>query len=110
MRRESWRSVPMMCRPPAATTTSCSSSVTAFASARAASYVALSTSAGLRPRLCRRSEARPAGLPPSWMSVPRPAMFVAIVTAPVRPAWATIPDSFSWNLALRVSCGDRRGA
>ena len=36
--------------------------------------------------------------------MPRPAMFVAIVTAPVRPAWATIPDSFSWNLALRTSC------
>ena len=31
-----------------------------------------------------------AGLPPSRMSVPRPAMFVAIVTAPLRPAWATI--------------------
>ena len=36
--------------------------------------------------------------------MPRPAMLVAIVTAPVRPAWATIPDSFSWNLALRTSC------
>ena len=50
------------------------------------------------------SEARPAGCRRAWMSVPRPAMFVAIVTAPVRPAWATIPDSFSWNLALRTSC------
>ncbi len=29
-------------------------------------------------------------LPPSWMSVPRPAMLVAMVTAPGRPAWATI--------------------
>ena len=36
--------------------------------------------------------------------MPRPAMFVAIVTAPVRPAWATMPDSFSWNFAFRVSC------
>ena len=36
--------------------------------------------------------------------MPRPAMLVAIVTAPVRPACATIPDSFSWNLALRTSC------
>jgi hypothetical protein len=34
MRRESWRSVPMMCRPPAATTLSWSSSVIALASAR----------------------------------------------------------------------------
>ena len=31
---------------------------------------------------------------------------MAIVTAPVRPAWATMPASFSWNLALRVSCVD----
>ena len=30
------------------------------------------------------------GLPPSTMSVPRPAMLVAMVTAPLRPAWATI--------------------
>ena len=35
------------------------------------------------------------GLPPSRMSVPRPAMFVAIVTAPCRPAWATISASCS---------------
>ena len=27
------------------------------------------------------------------MSVPRPAMFVAIVTEPLRPAWATIGAS-----------------
>ena len=31
---------------------------------------------------------------PSLMSVPRPAMFVAIVTAPARPAFATISASF----------------
>ena len=36
--------------------------------------------------------------------MPRPAMLVAIVTAPDRPAWATMPASFSWNLALRTSC------
>jgi hypothetical protein len=29
------------------------------------------------------------GLPPSRMSVPRPAMLVAIVTVPLRPACAT---------------------
>ena len=46
----------------------------------------------------------PAGSPPSLMSVPRPAMLVAIVTAPDRPACATTPASFSWNLALSVSC------
>ena len=36
--------------------------------------------------------------------MPRPAMFVAIVTAPERPAWATISASFSWNLAFRTLC------
>ena len=36
------------------------------------------------------------GLPPSWMSVPRPAMLVAIVTRPGRPACATISASCSW--------------
>mmetsp|Transcript_27169 Transcript_27169/g.45447 ORF Transcript_27169/g.45447 Transcript_27169/m.45447 type:complete len:316 (+) Transcript_27169:1063-2010(+) len=30
------------------------------------------------------------GLPPSKMSVPRPAMFVEMVTAPLRPLWLTI--------------------
>ena len=39
--------------------------------------------------------ARYSALPPSMMSVPRPAMFVAIVTAPNLPAWATISASFS---------------
>jgi hypothetical protein len=33
---------------------------------------------------------RMSALPPSWMSVPRPAMLVAMVTAPGTPAWATI--------------------
>ena len=61
-------------------------------------------SAGLMPRLWSASDASPAGLPPSRMSVPRPAMFVAIVTAPLRPAWATMLASRSWNLALRTSC------
>ena len=31
----------------------------------------------------------------SMISVPRPAMFVAMVTAPSLPAWATISASFS---------------
>ncbi len=34
-------------------------------------------------------------LPPSRMSVPRPAMLVAMVTMPRRPAWATISASRS---------------
>ena len=32
--------------------------------------------------------------------MPRPAMLVAMVTAFIRPAWATISASFSWYLAL----------
>ena len=42
--------------------------------------------------------------PPRMMSVPRPAMLVAIVTIPLRPACATISDSLSWCLALRTWC------
>ena len=45
------------------------------------------------------------GLPPRMMSVPRPAMLVAIVTAPRRPAWATISASRSWYLAFKTWCG-----
>src|ERR1035441_9718874 len=44
------------------------------------------------------------GLPPSRMSVPRPAMLVEIVIAPLRPAWATISASFSWYLAFSTTC------
>ena len=38
------------------------------------------------------------------MSVPRPAMLVAIVTAPNRPACATISASRSWYFAFRTTC------
>merc|ERR1719311_1364443 len=43
--------------------------------------------------------------PPSLISVPRPAMFVATVTAPNRPAWATTaPSLFATSgLALKTS-------
>ena len=44
-------------------------------------------------------------LPPSMMSVPRPAMLVATVTAPGRPAMATTCASRACCLALRTSCG-----
>ena len=40
-------------------------------------------------------------MPPSMMSVPRPAMFVATVTAPLRPACAMIAASFSWYFAFK---------
>ena len=52
------------------------------------------------------AEASPAGSPPSLMSVPRPAMLVAMVTAPERPACATISASFSWYLAFSTSWRD----
>ena len=47
-------------------------------------------------------------LPPRTMSTPRPAMFVATVTAPGRPAWATISASRKCCLALRTSWGTPR--
>ena len=36
--------------------------------------------------------------------MPRPAMLVAIVTAPKRPAWATISASRSWYFAFSTTC------
>ncbi len=42
------------------------------------------------------------------MSVPRPAMFVAIVTAPGWPASRTISLSLLWCLALSTWCGTPR--
>ncbi len=44
------------------------------------------------------------GLPPSMISVPLPAIFVAIVTIPWRPASATISASFSCCLAFNTLC------
>ena len=38
----------------------------------------------------------------SLMSVPRPAILVAMVTDPVLPAWATMSASFACNLAFRT--------
>ena len=70
-------------------------------------------SAGSRPRpptprapgSCFTSSCRAMNseLPPSRMSVPRPAMLVAIVTMPSRPACATISASFSWNFAFSTT-------
>ena len=108
MRRLSCRSVPSTYRPPASTTCSCSSSTCCFAvssaSSQAASYSS-GVSVGVRPRARRSSSAMKSGLPPSWMSVPRPAMLVATVTAPSRPAWATMCASRAWFFAFRTSCG-----
>ena len=57
MRRASWRSVPMMCSPPASTTCSWSAAVTRFASARAASTRSACASAGFVPCLWSSSAA-----------------------------------------------------
>ena len=59
-----------------------------------------------RPSFASSSWVRCSGLPPSLMSTPRPAMFVAIVTAPGWPASATISPSRSAysGLALRTVC------
>src|SRR5262249_30566112 len=78
-------------------------SVTRRASASAEARASAGAVAGSRPRLRRISLDRKSALPPSRMSVPRPAMLVAIVTAPSRPAWATISASRSWYLALSTS-------
>ena len=43
--------------------------------------------------------------PPRIISVPRPAMFVAIVTALYLPACAIISASFSWYFAFNTWCG-----
>ena len=47
-------------------------------------------STGVMPCCSSDAVARNSLLPPSMMSVPRPAIFVATVTAPRRPAMATI--------------------
>ena len=49
--------------------------------------------------------ARYSEFPPRIISVPRPAMFVAIVTALYLPACAMISASFSWYLAFNTWCG-----
>ena len=61
-------------------------------------------SSGLMPRSMRMSSTSESGLPPSTMSVPRPAMLVAMVTAPRRPACAMMCASISWNFALSTLC------
>mmetsp|Transcript_12445 Transcript_12445/g.41391 ORF Transcript_12445/g.41391 Transcript_12445/m.41391 type:complete len:237 (+) Transcript_12445:920-1630(+) len=70
---------------------------------------AMSPSSGITTRgmssSLTRNRAMNSALPPSRISVPRPAMFVAIVTLPLRPDCATISLSRSTfsGLALRSS-------
>ena len=89
-------------------TSSCSDRTWSFIcsciAGQAASYSS-ACSTGSRP--CRRSSssARNSTEPPSMMSVPRPAMLVATVTAPRRPDWATMCASSAWCLAFSTVCG-----
>ena len=53
---------------------------------QAASYSSAVSPVGSRPRLRSSASARNSTEPPSMMSVPRPAMLVATVTAPLWPA------------------------
>ena len=73
-------------------------------SSRASSAAPSSVSVSM-PRALASRTARPSGLPPRMMSTPRPAMLVATVTAPMRPAWATISASRKCCLAFRTSWG-----
>jgi hypothetical protein len=89
-----------MCSPPAATTCSCSTchSPRSWATRASRSPSASSPSAS-RTSTCFSA------LPPSTMSVPRPAMLVAMVIMPGRPAWATMSASRACCLALSTWCG-----
>jgi hypothetical protein len=64
-----------------------------------------SASSMLWPSAARRLDLGFSTLPPSTMSVPRPAMLVAMVITPGRPAWATISASRACCLALSTWCG-----
>ena len=66
--------------------------------------VASAMTSSVKPALRRSVFARYSALPPSMMSVPRPAMLVAMVTAPSLPACATISASFSWCFAFSTLC------
>ena len=60
------------------------------------------------PCSLKSSFASISALPPRMMSVPRPAMFVDTVIAPLRPACATTKASFSWCLAFKTACATPR--
>src|SRR5213594_902891 len=101
MRRASCLSVPMMCRPPAAMTRLCRSCHSRRSSPMRRSFAAASRSSLSRTRsICFST------LPPSTMSVPRPAMLVAMVITLGRPAWATISASRACCFAFRTWCAN----
>ena len=91
----------MMCRPPAFTTWSCS----ACHSPRSFSTWVFLSSAARASSASTKSHCF-STLPPSTMSVPRPAMLVAMVIIFGRPAWATICASRSCCFAFSTWCGE----
>jgi hypothetical protein len=110
MRRDSWRSVPRMCRPPAART-SCSRDRTALEAGEAGLEVgpspsrAASSWPGLPASRVDLGAGDESALPPDDVRCPRPAMLGEIVTAPLRPACATMNASRSCCLAFRRCAG-----
>ena len=98
MRRLSWRSVARTKSPPAFRTACLSAACSASIRARNSSGLA----SGFAASACITFIST---LPPSWMSVPRPAMLVAMVTAPGLPASATIYASCSCWRAFRTLWG-----
>ena len=104
MRRDSWRSVPRMWSPPSLRTSSPSAlHASSCFSTRAAKSAG--SASGSRPFSRNSSFAIISAFPPRTMSVPRPAMLVLTVIAPLRPACATTKASRSWCFALRTACG-----
>ena len=103
MRRDSCLSVPTICSPPAPITASC-----LFCQ----SALTRSTSSSVGLDILSSSASK---LPPRTISVPRPAILVAIVTAPGRPASATTSASRSccfalstlWLMPRRLSSADK---
>ena len=65
---------------------------------------AASISSSVNSSVRMSARAAKSGLPPSIISVPRPAMLVAMVTAFFLPACATISASFSWFFAFSTLC------
>src|SRR6266540_3649779 len=108
IRRDSCRSVPSTHSPPSCTTLSCSAATSpvliSTSDCSAWLHASGSISSGSMPLTRSDSCARYSTLPPSMMSTPRPAMLVATVTAPSRPACAMMCASRSWCLALSTLC------
>ena len=84
-----------MCNPPASITLACRSVQSCFNASILLSVV---------PFFCFSSFSSASRFPPKTISVPRPAILVAIVTAPGRPALTIILASNSCCLALSTLC------